>query len=109
MMKTVSLVLGEINGKQQAKISLSDSTVKRRFDEIAENIELQVLEKTNKSCVFAIQCDETTDVVQMFQLLVHIRFVGSTSIEEEMLFCKPMQKTTKAKDVVEAVSSSTTI
>ena len=108
-MKAFSLVFGEANGKEQAKISLSNSTVKTRFDEIAENIKLQVLEKTNKSCVFAIQCNETTDVVQMSQLLVHIRFVGSTSIEEEILFCKPLQKTTKAKDVVEAVSSSTTI
>ena len=108
-MKAVSLVLGEAIGKEQVKISLSDSTEKTGFDEIAEDIELQVLEKTNKSCVFAIQCDETTDVVQMSQLLAHIRFVGSTSIEEEILFCKPIQRTAKAKDVIEAVSSSTTI
>ena len=105
MLTATSLVLGEANSKKLAKISLSDSTVKSRIDEMAEDIELQLLEKLNKSPLFAIQCDETTDVAQMSQLMVYVRFVGSTSIEEEMLFCKPLEKTGKAEDVFEAVSS----
>ena len=51
---------------------------------------------------FAIQCDETTDVAQLSQLLVYVRYVGSTSIEEEMLFCRPLK--TKAEDVFQVVS-----
>ena len=54
---------------------------------------------------FAIQCDETTDVAQLSQLLVYVRYVGSTSIEEEMLFCRPLNTTTKAEDVFQVVSS----
>ena len=51
---------------------------------------------------FAIQCDETTDVAQLSQLsqlLVYARYVGFTSIEEEMLFCRTLKITTKAEDV----------
>ena len=54
---------------------------------------------------FAIQCDETTDVVQLSQLLVYVCYVGSTSIEEEMLICGPLKTTAKAKDVFQVVSS----
>ena len=52
---------------------------------------------------FAIQCDETTDVAQLSQLLVYVRYVGSTFIEE-MLFCRPLKTTTKTEDVFQAVS-----
>ena len=40
MLKATSLVLGKVNRKELAKTSLSDSTVKTRIDEIAEDIEL---------------------------------------------------------------------
>ena len=78
--------------------------MKTHAEEIAQDIELQALEKM-KSCAFAIQYDKTTDIAQMSQLLVYIRFVESTSIEEEILFRKSLQKTTTAKDVFEPVSS----
>ena len=88
MLKAASLVLGEANRKELMKISLSDFTVKTRIHENAEDTELQVLKKINKSLAFAIQCNETTDIAQMFQLLVYIRFVGSTSTE--VPFCQPL-------------------
>ena len=88
MLKASSLVLGESNSKKLAKISLSDSTIKTRIDELANDIECQVLQKIHASPYFAIQCDETTDVAQLSQLMVYARFVGSATIEEEMLFCK---------------------
>ena len=40
VLKAASLVFGDANWKELAKISISDSTVKTRIDEIAENIEL---------------------------------------------------------------------
>jgi hypothetical protein len=105
ILKAAGLVLGETNRKKLAKVSLSNSTMKTRIDELAKDIELQVLEKIHSSPVFAIQCDETTDVAQLSQLMVYIRFIGSTHIEEEMLFCRPLETTAKAEDVFEAVAS----
>nr|XP_039258064.1 protein ZBED8-like [Styela clava] len=103
--KAASLLLGEKNSKKLANISLSDSTIKPRIDELAKNIELQVIEKIHSSPCFAIQCDRTTDLTQLSQLMVYVRFIGSTSIEEEMLFCKPLETTTKAEDVFKAVAA----
>ena len=105
MLKAASLVLGETNSKKLAMISLSDSTIKTRIDELSNDIELQVLEKIHASPFFAIQCDETTDVAQLSQLLVYVRFAGPSSIEEEMLFCKPLETTTTAEDVFNVVST----
>jgi len=42
--------------------------------------------------LFAIQCNETTDVDQLAQLLDYVRFVRPSSTEEEMLFLADLQK-----------------
>ena len=83
MLKASSLALGESNRKKLAKISLSDSTIKTRIDDLANGIECQVLQKIQASPYFAIQCDKTTDVAQFSQLMVYVRFVGSATIEEK--------------------------
>ena len=56
MLKATSLVLEETSTKNLAKIS-SDSTIKTRIDELANDIERQVLQKVQASPFFAIQCD----------------------------------------------------
>ena len=70
MLKVASLVLGEDNRKGLAKIFPSDSAVKTSIEKIEEDINLQVLDKINKLCAFAIQSDETIGIAQMLQLLV---------------------------------------
>ena len=72
MIKAASLVLGVGSSNKLAKISLSDSTIKTSIDELANDIEFQVLQKIQESPFFAIQCDETTDVTQLSLLLVYI-------------------------------------
>ena len=69
MLKATGLVLGETNSKKLVKISLSNSTIKTRINELANDIECQILQEMQASPFFAIQCDETTDVAQMSHLL----------------------------------------
>jgi len=104
MLKAASLVLGEANSKKLGKISFSDSSIKTRINQFAMDIECQVLEKVHAYIFFAIQCDETTDVAQLSQLLVYVRFVAPSSIEE-MLFCRPLETTAKAEDVFQVVAT----
>jgi len=61
--------------------------------------------KDTRITFFAIQGDETktADLDQVAQLLVFVRFVGPSSIEEEMLFCRPPETTTEA-DVFQVVA-----
>ena len=105
MIKAPSLVLGVASSIKLAKISLSNSTIKTGIDELANDIEFQVLQKIKELPFFAIQFEVRTDVTQLFQLLVYICYVGLTSVEEEMLFCRLIDTTAKAENVFKLVAS----
>ena len=66
---------------------------------MSENIKSKVIPKINSSPVFALQLDETTNVANLSQLLVYIRYVADERINEEFLFCQPLKTTSKAVDV----------
>ena len=72
---------------------------------MSQDIKEQVLDQVRASPVFATQCDETTDVSQCSQLLIYARFVSGNSVKEEMLFCHPMETSTTATDIFQAVSN----
>ena len=95
---------GETSTKKLAKISLSDSTIKTSIDKLAMIFNI-VLQKVQALPFFTIQCNEMTDAVHTSQLLVYVRFVGSTTIEEKMLFCRTLEMTTKAEDVLKVVDA----
>ena len=80
-----------------SKISLSDTTVYRRCQSIATDLEqieekLKIIEKLKQAPSFAIQLDKTTDVSAEAQLIVFCRFanIASKKITEHYLFCKPL-------------------
>lgn len=77
--------------------------MKRRIDELAEDIKEQVLEKIKASRFFAIQCDESTDVAHLCQLLVYSRFVDEGTVKEEILFSAALETTAKAIGVFSKV------
>ena len=75
-----------------SKISLSDTTVYRRCQSIATDLEDQLIEKLKQAPLFTIQLDETTDVSLEAQLIVFCQFanIASKKITEHYLFCKPL-------------------
>ena len=78
----------EFLGKKAAnilqKIPLSNDTVKRTQDEIAENLEEQLVEKLKVS-KFSLQIDETT-MNNSVLLLAYVQYIDAMVIPEEMLF-----------------------
>ena len=57
------LFLGKVaTADQLATIPLSDDTISRRIDSMADDVKSQVVEKLKQSPYFAIQLDETTDI-----------------------------------------------
>uniref|UniRef100_K7GGA0 DUF4371 domain-containing protein n=1 Tax=Pelodiscus sinensis TaxID=13735 RepID=K7GGA0_PELSI len=53
---------------------------------------------------FAIQLDELTDVALCSQLLMFARYMVERNFKDEFLFCKTLDTTTKAEDVMEIVN-----
>lgn len=100
----VEAVLGEKAAKEIEKIPLSNDTVKRRIVEMSSSIEEQLLLQLRECNYFALQVDESTDITNMAQLLVFIRFDYQSEVKEEFLFCKPLESNTKAEDIFNVIN-----
>uniref|UniRef100_K7G9P4 DUF4371 domain-containing protein n=1 Tax=Pelodiscus sinensis TaxID=13735 RepID=K7G9P4_PELSI len=92
-------VLGEEAARTLNDRSVSNDTVSRRINERSQNISEQVVDEM-KSPLSAIQLDELTDVA----LLVFARYMVEGDFKDEFLFCKTLDATTKAQDVMEFVN-----
>lgn len=104
MLKAAEIVFVPESKQKLQQISLSDNTVKRRIDDMAEDIKKQSVDAVKQAPFFAIQLDESTDVAQCSQLLVFVRYIQNETIQDEMLFSTELTTTTKAVDVMAAVS-----
>lgn len=101
-LKMVERVLGKQNCKRLEGISLSNDTIKRRITEMADDISSQLISKL-KTCLhgmFSIQLDESTDISNVSHLMVFVRWASNKNIEEAILFCSPLQTTTRAADIL---------
>ena len=89
--------------KESAKLDcvpLSNDTVRLRVKEMSVDITEQVISGVkNSKFGFAIQIDESTDVIKCSQLLVYVRFIQKYQEKTELLISKELDSTTKGKDV----------
>uniref|UniRef100_K7GJF8 DUF4371 domain-containing protein n=1 Tax=Pelodiscus sinensis TaxID=13735 RepID=K7GJF8_PELSI len=83
----VSAMLGDEAGKQIGLI-LSNNTVRRRIDKMAQNVKEQLTEKVWKSHFYSLQIDETTDIANRSNFLSVVRYQYSGEVQEDCLFCK---------------------
>ena len=75
-------ILGPEAARKFDGIPLSNNTVQRRIEDIAMDIEQQVIEEVKKSHYFAIQLDESTDVSNCAILLCFVRYKGKTDFRK---------------------------
>ena len=79
-------------------IPLSDNSVQRRVDEMAENIE-QTLCNMLTTTKFSLQLDESTLPGKESLLLAYVRFVKDESLVQELLFARQLETDTKGESV----------
>ena len=101
----VAKLCGEDQAKKLSVVPLSNNTIRRRVDDMAEDILVHVIEEVKSSPVkFCLQFDESTDISSCAVLLGYIRYVYCNMIKEEFLLCENLTTTTKGKDVLNTVS-----
>jgi hypothetical protein len=99
VMDICNLMFGEDFAKKVQSIPLSNTTVKRRIDEMADNVENQLIKKIKSSDYYSIQIDETTDISKCAQLLTYVRFINNNQMKEEMLFCRELESNTTGEEI----------
>lgn len=99
MVDAAELVLGVDAANKLRKIALSGDTVARRIDDMAADVEAQLIKRVQESPVYSIQLDESTDISSCAQLLCFIRYIHGGSFQEEFLFCKSLPQRTTAADI----------
>ncbi|XP_037122184.1 protein ZBED8-like [Syngnathus acus] len=83
-------------------IPLSDNSVQRRIDEMAENIE-ETLCNMLRTTEFSLQLDESTLPGNESLLLAYVRFVKDESLVQELLFARQLETDTKGESVFRVV------
>ena len=101
----VKLILGETSAQKIQQVSLSNDTIKRRISQMSANVKHQVINEIKASPMFSLQLDESTDVASCSQLLVFVRYVHTEDVKEEFLYCKVLDSTTTAQDVMDSIST----
>ena len=105
----VSTMVGPEAASKLSCIPLSNDSVGRRISEMANDVRGQLKEKLKKSEYFSIQLDESTGVANLAQFMCFIRYESGGSLEEDILFCKPLPERATGEDLykvfVDATSS----
>ena len=83
-------------------IPLSDKSVQRRVDKIAENVE-ETLSKMLMTTELSLQLDESTLLGNVSLLLAYVRFIKGGSLCQELLFARLLETDTKGESVYRAV------
>ena len=104
----VKRVFGEQAIAKLNAVSLSDNTIKRRIEEMSDDIANQILliaEIKESKFGFAIQLDQSTDITNYCQLLVYVRYAQTNIEKTELLLNHEVSTTTKGKDIFDILDS----
>ena len=98
-------VLGSFELQKLKLVSLSSNTVGRRITELFDNLLLHGVLKIQNSLFnsFAIQIDETTNVVSLTQFHVLVRYADNKHLEDE-LFCETLYTKTTSREIFDEVN-----
>uniref|UniRef100_UPI00358F8E77 serine/arginine repetitive matrix protein 1-like n=1 Tax=Myxine glutinosa TaxID=7769 RepID=UPI00358F8E77 len=99
-----NIMLGKAAENKPSLVLLSNDTIRCRIDDMIDDILAQVVADLVASPTkFSLQLDETTDVSNLRQPNLFVRYVKGDEIKEDFLFCKPLTTTTNAADVKKLV------
>ncbi|KAG6932310.1 zinc finger BED-type containing 5 [Chelydra serpentina] len=99
----VQVMIGDKASKAIDCVPLSNNTVHRRITDMAENVKRQLLSRVQKSCYYALQADESTDIVNLANLLLFVRYELNNEVHDDILFCQPIPIHTTGKVIFKVI------
>lgn len=103
-LKMANLILGTAAEGKLSQIPLSNDTISDRIEDMSKDTLAQVVaDLISSPAKFSLELDEATDVSNLSQIAVFVRYVKDDMIKEDFSFCKPLTTTTKAAEVKKLV------
>lgn len=89
------------------KIPLSNDTNTRRAEVMADTVKEDLIEKLKKVNSVSLAIDESTDVTDMAQLALFVRFLDESAgiFREELLSVLPLAGSTRGEDIFNAIKT----
>ena len=100
----VENLIAEAQARKLDKVPVSNNTVCRRIQDMADYSKSHLVRRVAESPFFAIQLDKSTDVTNFPQLLVNVRFVYDFETIEDFLFCKPLEGRTTSVEIFKVLN-----
>ncbi|CAG5047553.1 unnamed protein product [Parnassius apollo] len=105
MTEIVTCVLGEEAAKKVSAVQCSNNVISDRIHKISDHIQDELISRLKTSEMFAMQLDESTDVVGLSILLVFVRYPFGGSIEEDLFLCTPLETNTTEEEIFKVIDS----
>jgi hypothetical protein len=83
--------------------------VKRRIDEMAQNVKDILLERLRHSDYFALQLDESHDISNNANLVAFVRYEHEIKVCEDFLFCESLLLNPTAEAIFKVVNDFITM
>ena len=99
------IMCGEKAARQLNLVPLSNDTVSRRIDNMADDVKNILIERIKRSRYYSIQLDETTDVANLANLHVYVRYEYDGASYEDFLFCQTLETRTTVEHIFQLVNT----
>ncbi len=93
------IMIGDSAAAKLGAVPLSNDIVARRIEDMSNDIREQLIEFVKRVLTTRCSLDESTDIAGQAQLLTYVRYLRDKAIEEDVLFCRPLQSHTTGEAI----------